>query len=983
MSIMTLIIVLDTYQKLLIWGQKRLAIYELDWDTSDIAIPKLSKLYHIGTHHWIWDVAFIPASLKDIVHKNLGIEPITTPILAIGTSQNYIDFWTFDRRLGIIQGQEDYILYSLSFYVSDSDFKVATGTVFNKVVVWFPLHSKHCYVLEQHDGVIWRVSWSKDGKQLVSGGDDRTARLWSIPSGYPDDTHVINPEQIYFGHTARVWDCRFYSFDKIVTTGEDTTCILWDMHSGKMLSTFVGHEGRHVWSIDTYNDILVSGGSDSTIRLWELDRTNYQGKIKSFEYPKEASNDNIKSITASLNHGKAMAYLCMAKGSIYQMDCVSGEHKKVYHQEKSWCCSTLLDNDILAACNVDGLVHFFFGHLNEPIKHSLSSSRITMISKAPVPEFLQENTDSEFVGLFCATADAQSEWYALEISPSPGNLIPICKFQSKIKVPSKRAPTAVWSILFDVERDLVFVGDSFGSIHIYDTELDLLRNGGTLQSIYSKLRVHNRERVTSISLDPTTKEIITSGRDGVVNTFKLKLSENRDISLDLMDSVETKFSVINNIIYSQGQTYILGFSQYTALMEWPKTSNIKFEIQDHNGKTPYDFLVYQNDTTQAFTYVYGKSGKIHSFILQNPKPMFQSSLLTIPFHGRESNSIEFLDTRSLGIDDHLFVTTSEDTTLKVYSYNANTKSVTYHQTLKDHICATRTTCSIGLKDKIILFSGGGKLILDSWKLDDSTYPLRFCLVNGSQKRDVHGNESVCRIMDLSCTKVDDTTIFLVCSRSDKTIECYTVNPNSEKIELISNIFYHTATSLKVVPLTLNDELTLLIFAGSTKGSLSVWDVTRFKEDGDSYNTTPVIDKTIHQFSVDELDVLIIDSSHIILASGGHDQRLYVSLFKVSKNSSEQVVVEEISHVLLDNIHNAAVCSVKICDRFIFTSGPDQRLCVWEYKISNEELKVERHTTLLLEISDISSVDVKSLSSEEFLVNAVGKGMQITHFKANK
>ena len=34
--------------------------------------------------------------------------------------------------------------------------------------------------LAGHTGVVWSIAVSKDGKQLVSCGDDHTVRLWTV-----------------------------------------------------------------------------------------------------------------------------------------------------------------------------------------------------------------------------------------------------------------------------------------------------------------------------------------------------------------------------------------------------------------------------------------------------------------------------------------------------------------------------------------------------------------------------------------------------------------------------------------------------------------------------------------------------------------------------------------------------------------------------------------------------------------------------------
>ncbi len=76
--------------------------------------------------------------------------------------------------------------------------------------------------LEGHQGIVLRVVFSPDGKQIATSGDDGTARLWDT-SGKPITTLK--------GHKGSVWSVVFSpDGKKIATSGEDGTARLWDTH---------------------------------------------------------------------------------------------------------------------------------------------------------------------------------------------------------------------------------------------------------------------------------------------------------------------------------------------------------------------------------------------------------------------------------------------------------------------------------------------------------------------------------------------------------------------------------------------------------------------------------------------------------------------------------------------------------------------------------------------------------------------------------
>ena len=58
----------------------------------------------------------------------------------------------------------------------------------------------------------------------------------------------------------------------IASGGDDLTVRLWDMQTGMLLNTLVGHS-RTIWSIafSPIAPLLASGSEDETIRLWQVE----------------------------------------------------------------------------------------------------------------------------------------------------------------------------------------------------------------------------------------------------------------------------------------------------------------------------------------------------------------------------------------------------------------------------------------------------------------------------------------------------------------------------------------------------------------------------------------------------------------------------------------------------------------------------------------------------------------------------------------
>ncbi|KAF9899217.1 hypothetical protein EC991_009282, partial [Linnemannia zychae] len=115
--------------------------------------------------------------------------------------------------------------------------------------------------LEGHSDGVYSIVFSQDNQRLVSGGSDRTVRLWDTASG--------GQLLVMEGHTGAIFSVAISPCgDRIASAGDDETVRLWSMQAGEPPIAWKGHYSR-ITSIEFSPDglQLATGSVDRRISL--------------------------------------------------------------------------------------------------------------------------------------------------------------------------------------------------------------------------------------------------------------------------------------------------------------------------------------------------------------------------------------------------------------------------------------------------------------------------------------------------------------------------------------------------------------------------------------------------------------------------------------------------------------------------------------------------------------------------------------------
>lgn len=271
-----------------------------------------------GKAHWIRGLAFSPDNRT----------------LASSGEDHLVRIWdmasgTCHRILGKFQRP----IWAIAWHGD----RLAVG---NGAVIWLydTLSWHHITTLTGHTGFVMRLAFSPDGRQLVSGSDDNTVRLWDVPTS--------QPSRMLTGHTEWLWDVAFSPEGQLVAScGLDRTIRLWRVRDGLCLRVLTDHTDIiHSVAFNPAGDRLVSASSDRTVRLWNLHTGECQRVLTGHE---------DQAVTAGFSASGQRVVSCGLDQTVRLWDADTGVNLQVMpdHQAIIWVGASSSDYRLFAtAC---------------------------------------------------------------------------------------------------------------------------------------------------------------------------------------------------------------------------------------------------------------------------------------------------------------------------------------------------------------------------------------------------------------------------------------------------------------------------------------------------------------------------------------------------------------------------------------------------------------------------------------------------------
>ncbi|NER28350.1 MAG: hypothetical protein F6J89_12120, partial [Symploca sp. SIO1C4] len=381
--------------------------------------------------------------------------------------------------------------------------------------------------LEGHSGSVTSVSFSSNGKLIVSGSEDKTVKLWNI-----EGSLLATLE----GHNGSVTSVSFSPDGKLLASGsKDKTAKLWNI-DGSLLATLESHTGSVTFVIFSPDGkLLASGSEDKTVKLWNYDGT----LIKTLKDHKRS----VKSISFSPD-GKLLASADTSDTVIIWSH--KGEKLRTIDDYGVISVSLAVDTQNIILANKYYLLKFFDINDNLIKKKRLStryfSSKITALSFSSDKKIVSfvEN-DFRLFTKKTVIINKSRNWglsnldYALKELDGHGDSVNYLSFSFDGKLlasASKDNTVRIWNISSnffyftrDNENKFTKVKFSFDGKTIAAgnyQEIKLLSRGGTMSRTI-------QGNGSVMSLSPDCKTVVTGSTDNVVKFWNIDSGEIRTL----------------------------------------------------------------------------------------------------------------------------------------------------------------------------------------------------------------------------------------------------------------------------------------------------------------------------------------------------------------------------------------------------------------------------------------------------------------------
>ncbi|XP_064470789.1 transducin beta-like protein 3 [Ornithodoros turicata] len=315
--------------------------------------------------------------------------------LAVATNSPQVRLFelaTFNCHL--LSGHSDLVI-AMDVFRSDPTL-LATASKDNSVKVWRlhdDGHPECLFTGKGHTAAIGSVACSfLSASFLVTGGQDRTLKLWEVPprprlvtlvdpcAGVPLQTRATQ-----LAHEKDINSVAVSPNDQLIATGsQDKLAKLWSATDLSLLGSFRGHR-RGIWCVQfsAVDKVLATSSADTTIKLWSL--TDFTC-AKTFE-GHECSVLKVLFLSQGMQLLSSGADGNLKLWNISDNECVKTLDE---HQDKAWALTTNLDETLVVTGAADSAIIVWKDCTTEEEKETFEKQESLVLQEQELSNLMKE-----------------------------------------------------------------------------------------------------------------------------------------------------------------------------------------------------------------------------------------------------------------------------------------------------------------------------------------------------------------------------------------------------------------------------------------------------------------------------------------------------------------------------------------------------------------------------------------------------------------
>ncbi|KFZ18716.1 hypothetical protein V501_01054, partial [Pseudogymnoascus sp. VKM F-4519 (FW-2642)] len=392
--------------------------------------------------------------------------------------------------------------------------QIASGSEDRTIKLWDARTGDLQKTFAGHSDSVWAVAFSPDSKQIASGSFDKTIKLWDARTG--------DLQKTLAGYSGPVGTVAFSPDGKQIASGfHDKTIKLWDARTGDLQKTFAGHSDS-VWAVAFSPDSkqIASGSFDKTIKLWDARTGDLQKTLA-------GHSDTVKTVAFSPDSKQ------IASGSwdktIKLWDARTGDLQKTLagHPSSVLAIAFSLDGKQIASGSVDKTIKLWdarTGDLQKTLAGHLDS--VMVVDFSPDGKQIASGSWDKTIKLWDARTGGRQKTLAghsdklkaIAFSPD-GKQIASGSVDKAIKLWDARTgdlqktlaghSESVWAIAFSLDGKQIASGSKDKTIKLWDARTIGLQ----------KTLAGHSDTVKTVAFSPDSKQIASGSWDKTIKLW--------------------------------------------------------------------------------------------------------------------------------------------------------------------------------------------------------------------------------------------------------------------------------------------------------------------------------------------------------------------------------------------------------------------------------------------------------------------------------